>query len=131
MGVIRYGRDVIVAVLDSTRAGGNVRDVMGEGYDIPIVASLAQALPGRPTALLLGTAPAGGKLPPSWRAIVLDAIGAGLDVRSGLHTILGDDPELAAAAGGSGRRDHRLPSAADPRGGQLRVARTCRARRSS
>ena len=26
MGVIRYGRDAIVAVLDSTRAGGNVRE---------------------------------------------------------------------------------------------------------
>ncbi|MFI5262153.1 MAG: DUF1611 domain-containing protein, partial [Candidatus Limnocylindrales bacterium] len=37
-GVIRYGRDVIVALIDSTRAGGNVRDVMGPGYDIPIVA---------------------------------------------------------------------------------------------
>jgi uncharacterized NAD-dependent epimerase/dehydratase family protein len=102
MGVIRYGRDVIVAVIDSTRAGGNVRDVMGEGYDIPIVATLAETLPGRPTALLLGTAPAGGKLPPAWRAIVLEAIGAGLGIRSGLHTLLGDDPELAQAANGRG-----------------------------
>jgi len=111
MGVIRYGRDVIVAVLDSTRAGGNVRDVMDEGYDIPIVADLTDALPGRPTAILLGTAPAGGKLPPSWRAIVLTAIRAGLDVRSGLHTLLGDDPELAAAASAAGVEiiDYRRP----------------------
>ena len=113
MGVIRYGRDVIVAVLDSTRAGGNVRDVMGEGYDIPIVASLAEALPGRPTALLLGTAPPGGKLPPSWRAIVEEAIEVGLDVRSGLHTLLGDDPGLAAAAAAADVEivDYRRPPA--------------------
>jgi uncharacterized NAD-dependent epimerase/dehydratase family protein len=111
MGVIRYGRDVIVAVLDSTRAGGNVRDVMGEGYDIPIVGNLTEALPGRPTALLLGTAPAGGKLPASWRAIVTEAILAGLDIRSGLHTLLGDDPELSAAAAAAGVRiiDYRRP----------------------
>ena len=84
---------------------------MGEGYDIPIVGRLAEALPGRPTALLLGTAPAGGKLPPSWRAVVLEAIRAGLDIRSGLHTLLGDDPELAAAAAaaGVGIVDYRRP----------------------
>ena len=94
MGVIRYGRDVIVAVIDSTRAGGNVRDVMGEALRHPHRGHPGRALPGRPTALLLGTAPPGGKLPPAWRAIVLEAIRAGLDVRSGLHTLLGDDPEL-------------------------------------
>jgi len=98
MGVIRYGRDAIVAVIDSTRAGRNVREWLGDRYDIPVVATLAAALPGRPTALLLGTAPAGGKLPAPWRAVVLDAIRAGLDIRSGLHTFLGDDPEFAIAA---------------------------------
>ncbi|MGH2407327.1 MAG: DUF1611 domain-containing protein, partial [Candidatus Limnocylindrales bacterium] len=95
LGVIRYGRDAVVAVIDSTRAGRNASEWLGERFDIPVLATLADALPGRPTALLLGTAPAGGKLPPSWRAIVLEAIRAGLDVRSGLHTFLGDDPEFA------------------------------------
>ena len=113
MGVIKYGRDVVVSVIDSTRAGGNVRDVMGEAYDIPIVATLAAAKAGRPTALLLGTAPPGGKLPGTWRAIVLEAIRAGLDVSSGLHTLLGDDPELSAAAAAAGVTivDHRRPPA--------------------
>jgi uncharacterized NAD-dependent epimerase/dehydratase family protein len=107
MGVIRYGPDPVVAVLDSTRAGGNVRDVMGNSprFDIPIVATLADAftLGGeRPTALLLGIAPTGGKLPDAWRATILDAIGRGLDVLSGLHTFVGDDPEFSAAAHLSG-----------------------------
>ncbi|MGH2466932.1 MAG: DUF1611 domain-containing protein [Candidatus Limnocylindrales bacterium] len=111
MGVIRYGPDAVVAVIDSTRAGRNVGEWMGPAYDIPVVATLAEALPGRPTALLLGTAPAGGKLPPSWRRIVLEAIDDGLEIRSGLHTLLGEDPGLAEAARGSGVAiiDYRRP----------------------
>jgi uncharacterized NAD-dependent epimerase/dehydratase family protein len=105
MGVIRYGRDTTIAVIDSTKAGGNVRDHFGGAaaparYDIPIVASLADALamPNPPHALLIGIAPTGGRLPQSWRTAILDAIEAKLDILSGLHTMLGDDPEFAAAA---------------------------------
>ena len=111
-GVIRYGRDDVVAVMDSTRAGQNVRDYL-PGHDIPIVAGLAEALalPARPDALLIGIAPTGGRLPDSWRAVILDAIGAGLDVLSGLHTFIGDDPEFAAAATAAGTAimDYRRP----------------------
>ena len=98
-GVIRYGPDDIVAVLDSTRAGENVAAYL-PGHDIPIVATLdeALALPVRPDTLLIGIAPTGGRLPDAWRAIILEAIAAGLDVLSGLHTFIGDDPEFAAAA---------------------------------
>jgi D-glutamate N-acetyltransferase len=111
-GVIRYGRDDVVAVIDSTRTGQSVAAYL-PGHDIPIVASLADALAGRvtPDTLLIGIAPTGGKLPASWRTTILDAIAAGLDVRSGLHTFLGDDPEFAAAAAERGVRivDYRRP----------------------
>jgi uncharacterized NAD-dependent epimerase/dehydratase family protein len=111
-GVIRYGRDDVVAVIDSTRAGENVATYL-PGHDIPIVASFAEAmaLPARPEVLLIGIAPTGGKLPATWRATILDAIAAGLDVRSGLHTFLGDDPEFAAAAAARGVSivDYRRP----------------------
>jgi D-glutamate N-acetyltransferase len=111
-GVIRYGRDDVVAVIDSTRAGQSV-DAYLPGHDIPIVGSLAEALarPVPPDALLIGIAPTGGRLPDKWRTTILDAIAAGLEVRSGLHTFLGDDPEFAAAAAAHGVEivDYRRP----------------------
>jgi uncharacterized NAD-dependent epimerase/dehydratase family protein len=111
-GVIRYGRDDVVAVIDSTKAGQNV-DAYLPGHPAPIVASLAEALalPTRPDALLIGIAPTGGRLPDSWRAIILGAIEAGLEVLSGLHTFIGDDPEFAAAAAARGTSivDYRRP----------------------
>ena len=112
VGVIRYGPDQTVAVIDSTQAGGNVSEILPK-HDIPIVASLAEALAlePRPDTLLIGIAPTGGKLPDSWRVQILEAIRAGLDVHSGLHTFLGDDPEFAAAAAASGTKivDYRRP----------------------
>jgi len=112
MGVIRYGTDPIAAVLDSSIAGRNVREWL-PGVDIPAVATLAEALalPEPPNTLLIGIAPTGGKLPESWRRTILAAIDAGLDVHSGLHTFLGDDPEFAAAAAARGTEivDYRRP----------------------
>jgi uncharacterized NAD-dependent epimerase/dehydratase family protein len=111
-GIIRFGLDEVVAILDSTRAGQNVAAFM-PGHDIPIVASLAEALasPSRPDVLLIGIAPTGGRLPEAWRSIILEAISAGLDVHSGLHTFVGDDPEYAAAAAARGTAivDFRRP----------------------
>jgi len=118
MGVIRYGPDPIVAVIDSTNSGRNVCEWLGDRprFDIPIVASLADALAlapvrGAPTALLIGIAPTGGKLPEAWRRAILDSIEAGLDILSGLHTLIGDDPEFAAAAGAARVKivDYRRP----------------------
>jgi D-glutamate N-acetyltransferase len=105
MGVIRYGHDEIVAIIDSTMAGRNLREFM-PAFDIPFVGSVAETLAGpvRPDGLLIGIAPTGGKLPPTWRALILEAIEAGLDIHSGLHDFIGDDPEFAAAAAAAGTR---------------------------
>jgi D-glutamate N-acetyltransferase len=99
MGVIRYGQDEIVAILDSSMAGRNLREFL-PAFDIPFVATLDEALaqPVRPDALLIGIAPTGGRLPGDWRAFIEEAIAAGLDIHSGLHQFLGDDPGFAAAA---------------------------------
>ena len=104
-GVLRYGRREVVAVVDSRLAGRTAVDV--EPFclrPVPIVASVAEAVERGATCLLIGVAPTGGKLDAAWRAMLLEAIHAGLDVEAGLHTLLRDDPELRAAAASSGVR---------------------------
>ncbi len=94
--VIRYRPEQVVAVLDRDGAGKTCQEVLQIGGDIPVVGSVADA-PGA-NALLIGIAPPGGKLPKPWRPIVLEAIREKLDVISGMHEFLNDDPEFSAAA---------------------------------
>ncbi len=102
-GVIRYGTDDVVAVIDPALAGRRVRDVLSYlGSDAPIVATLDDALALSPTSLLIGTAPKGGGLPPEWRTDVLAAIGAKLEIVSGLHDILNNDREFRVTARAAG-----------------------------
>ncbi len=99
---IRYAASEVVAVIDSTCAGQTAAQVLGFGGSIPVVATFADALALQPKSLLIGIAPAGGQFPDAWRPIVSSALRAGLDIWSGLHTMLGDDAEFAALAGQSG-----------------------------
>ncbi len=110
---IRYTPRRVAAVLDSTQRGLTAQQVLGFGGDIPVVGSVDEGLAHRPNALLIGIAPQGGQFPAEWRALLLRALDDGLDVWSGLHTLLGDDPELAARAARSGAaiRDLRRPPA--------------------
>lgn len=113
-GAIAYSSDVTVAVIDASHAGKRVREVVPYlASDAPVVASLEAALAYAPTALLVGVAPAGGALPAGWRAEILRAIDAGLEIVSGLHAFLGEDAEFAAAARRRGVRiwDVRTPPA--------------------
>jgi uncharacterized NAD-dependent epimerase/dehydratase family protein len=102
--LIRYRPEQVVAVIDSRSAGRSVQEVLGFGGSIPVVATLEEALAREPERLLIGIAPAGGALPEGWREVLLAAIDAGLDVYSGLHTLLGEDPELAERAARRGVR---------------------------
>ena len=96
--LVRYVPEKVACIIDSTRQGRSVDDVLGFGGKIPIVASLDEALALDPDSLIIGIAPRGGALPDEWRQIVLDAIAGGLDIISGLHTMLGEDPEMLEAA---------------------------------
>jgi uncharacterized NAD-dependent epimerase/dehydratase family protein len=95
---IRYAPQDVAVILDSAAAGRTAQEVLGFGGGIPIVATFEEAMTYAPSALLIGIAPPGGQLPLAWRGLLLAAIRAGLDVWSGLHSLLGDDPEFAAAA---------------------------------
>ena len=98
VALIRYRPQEVTAVLDSTHTGESLEDLVGVGRGVPIVASVAEGLKYQPTGLCIGIAPAGGALPDAWRVTVREAIEAGLDIVSGLHAFLGDDPELAQLA---------------------------------
>jgi uncharacterized NAD-dependent epimerase/dehydratase family protein len=103
-GIIRYGPDPVVAVIDSARAGET-----HEG--IPVVATVNDALCFGPTVAVVGVATQGGRFPPAWRELLKSCIAKGLDVESGLHEFLTDDPELTELAQRHGvtLRDLRRP----------------------
>ncbi|MBI3892763.1 MAG: DUF1611 domain-containing protein [Candidatus Wallbacteria bacterium] len=112
-GVLRYGKNPIAGVVDSTRSEPDVAAVLGPGVGegVPFFNSLEAALASKPQALLLGIAPPGGQLPQEWRGVIVRALRAGLQLINGLHMELARDPEMAAAAreGGAEIWDVREP----------------------
>jgi uncharacterized NAD-dependent epimerase/dehydratase family protein len=65
---------------------------------IPVVATVGDALPFEPTTAIVGVATQGGRFPPAWRELLKSAIAGGLDVESGLHEFISEDPELRELA---------------------------------
>lgn len=106
--VIRYRPDQVVAVLDRSRAGRTVEDVLGFGGPIPVVTTVGEGLALGADAVMIGIAPIGGRLPDTWREWLLEALEGGCDLWSGLHTFLADDPLIAARARELGRTIHDL-----------------------
>jgi uncharacterized NAD-dependent epimerase/dehydratase family protein len=81
------------------------QDVMGEWALPQASVSLglprmtpAQAADAGAGSIVIGVAPVGGQLPAAWIPTLVEALEAGLDVISGMHTRLEEVPELAAAA---------------------------------
>ena len=96
LAMLRYRPGPIVAVVDPEAAGQSLKARTGIDRPVPIVASMAEALAYQPAVAVVGLAPSGGRLPEVVHADVAVALRAGLSVASGLHTHLGEDPELAA-----------------------------------
>ena len=115
-GLVRFTKRYnILGVIDSTCAGKDAGEVLdGQPRGIPIYSNLAAALQAnfrQVKYFVIGLAPEGGKLPPSYREMVAAAMAAGLNIDSGLHEFISDDPMFSALAQKHGVqiRDIRKP----------------------
>jgi uncharacterized NAD-dependent epimerase/dehydratase family protein len=105
----------VVAVVDADAAGEDAGQLLdGRRRDIPVFPTLAAAVAGaprRPDTVIVGVATPGGTLPASLRAVLLEAASGGLSIVNGLHELVSDDAEIAAAARRTGARlvDVRRP----------------------
>jgi uncharacterized NAD-dependent epimerase/dehydratase family protein len=112
-GLIRGpSRFRLLGVIDEVEAGRDAGEVLdGRRRDLPCFATLEEALaalPAAPDWLVVGVAVHGGRLPEGLRAEVLEGVRRGLGAVNGLHQLLGDDAEIAAAAAAAGARLHDL-----------------------
>ena len=76
----------------------------------------AEAVAKGARGLVIGVANPGGVIPANWRASLVEALEAGLDIVSGMHVRLAEIPEIAEAAALLGRQliDIRVPPADIP-----------------
>ena len=117
-GLVRQSETYAIAsVIDSTCRGKDAGAILdGAVNGIRIVSDLEEALSqgnGNPSVFIVGLAPTSGLLSLSERNVILDAISRGLDIVSGLHEFLNQDPEFVAAAHSAGVviTDVRMPRA--------------------
>lgn len=102
-GLVRHtARYLVMGVIDSHHAGFDAGGVLENKLkQIPIYASLDEALAKtimKPRYLVIGLAPDGGRLPNEARRAIKRAIEQGLNIDSGLHEFLSEDPEFQALA---------------------------------
>ena len=104
-GILRYG-DARGRRASSTTRQAGARRVRGRAVRAAARCrswpSVAEAVALGANVLVIGVAPFGGALTAEWRAALLEAIAAGLDVEAGLHTVLARGP--GARRGGAPRR---------------------------
>lgn len=101
-GLVRQSEKYrILSVIDSEQAGSDTGVVLGgEPNNIPICLDLEHAIQSAgcvPEYFIFGIAPASGMLSPVERGVILEAMGRGMNVVSGLHEFLNDDPVFSAA----------------------------------
>ena len=90
--------------------------------------TIAEARAAGAKTLVVGVANRGGVISPAWIQVLRDALAAGMDLASGLHNLLRDEPELVEAAQTHGRSLHdvRVPSVKYPiANGKRRSGKRC------
>ena len=90
----------VVAAIDSTKKGLPIGDVVPRAKEgIRIIGNVKEALDLGAEILVVGVATDGGFLPGNYRPIIRDAIESGMEIVSGLHEFISDDPEFRQLAG--------------------------------
>ncbi len=102
-GLVRYSEKyTILSVIDSEKAGLDAGDVLdNKPNGILVCRDLADALDHAgfvPDFFIFGVAPASGMLSAEERAVVLEAMGLGMNIVNGLHEFFNEDPEFVAAS---------------------------------
>ncbi|HWG91922.1 MAG TPA: DUF1611 domain-containing protein [Candidatus Thermoplasmatota archaeon] len=100
-GLVRYSEIYdIVGVIDSTLAGKDAAEFLdGTPKGIPLFASFEEGVKAtNADMLIIGVATDGGVIPPEYKPILRSAITRGMNVTSGLHQKLNDQPELVELA---------------------------------
>lgn len=119
-GLVRYGtRFRVTSVIDSRFAGRDAGHVLsGRSNGVRIVSSVDEGRSLGAETLIVGVATDGGFIPDMYRQYIAQALKSGMNVVSGLHEFISDDPEFSALASESGSsitdvrklfRDLKLP----------------------
>lgn len=90
--------------------------------------TLAEAVAAGARTLVVGVANRGGVIAPAWLSILGEAMELGLDLASGLHNLLRDEPDLLSIAMARGRKLHdvRVPEVKYPiANGRKRRGKRC------
>ena len=88
LGIVRYLKNPIVGVIDSSYAGRSMNDFINLPREVPIINGLENAIDKGAKVLILGIAPSGGRIPQSWNSIIENALEAGVSIVNGLHDLL-------------------------------------------
>ena len=116
--VRRSSRYRVLSVVDAKHAGEDAGEILGGvRLGIPVFGRIEEALQAAlsldqdPSHMVIGLAPDGGRMGAEVRRDVILAIRHGLDIDSGLHDLLTEDPDLEylAFSHGVSLRDVRKP----------------------
>lgn len=87
-GVLRYSKNPLACVIDKTKFGRSLHDVIDFGTDCPVVKTVEEATQHGAEVMILGMAPGGGRLPPELMEDIDLVVQHGLSVVNGLHQLL-------------------------------------------